>query len=127
MTLLLVLQLSALFLPAMPPPPPSPAIFQQPAVDDPLETDGPNWDPARGFGHGAYEHARGWTCSKVETNEAVKNVQCFCKEACENGGSEDHSCMTSCANPKKCYCHEDSSACPGPEVLPKPKPKKGKR
>lgn len=122
MTLLLLLQLHALALPAMPPPPPPPPVF---AVQDDQERDGP--DPQPMVGHGAYEHARGWTCSKVETNERAKNVQCACKEACANMGVEDHSCQTSCANPKKCHCHDDSSACPGPEVLPKPKPKKRPR
>lgn len=90
-------------------------------AQDDQERDGP--DPHPQTGHGAYEHARGWICTKVETNERAKNVQCFCKQACMNGGSEDFSCQTSCANPKKCHCHDDEEC--APEVAPKPK--KGKR
>lgn len=121
MTLFLVLQLHAFALPvAMPPPPPVPVLFQD---DDPLEREGP--DPNPQPMHGAYEHARGWFCTKAPTNESVKNVQCACVEKCMNGGMEDHSCQTSC-NSRRCKCHEDSSQC-APDVQATPKPKKGKR
>lgn len=124
--LLLILQLFAL---GYPTPPPSPVAFQQHATaaddaDDPsLLRDGP--DPAPLTGHGAYEHARGWICDRRPTSDVNKHVECHCKMRCENNGMEDRSCMASC-NSQRCRCHVDQS-CDAPEVMPAPKPKKGKR
>lgn len=58
--------------------------------------------------HGPYADREGWVCHQGDTVEKAKRVHCACKAPCENGGHEDHGCLTYCTSPK-CLCHLDSS------------------
>jgi hypothetical protein len=120
MNLLLVLQLSVIFLPAMPPPPPSPAIFQQ-------AQQGPQVLPSHR--HGPHEGEPGAVCYRGETRHLSGDrtlYHCECAFICDVGAAgeplqrEADECETSCAPPDKpqCACHGDES-CQMPIEPPK--------
>lgn len=116
MNWMLVFQLHALFLPgAMPPPPPSPAIFQQAQEPRVLPS----------HRHGPHEGEPGAVCYRGETQPPRNGrtlYHCECQFLCETDEigpvqREADECETSCGI-GQCACHGDET-CMMPIESPK--------